>query len=131
MIDFGPSSIRRLPWVAAVALAVSAGALQVHAQGSTSGTPTRPAEMQRGIPGVDIDLGTNGRAATNGVPGVDVDLRSQRAGNTNGVPGVDVDLQAPSAGNTNGVPGVDVDTRTAGAGSSGTSGMRPPIQDRN
>lgn len=112
------SSTRLLPSLLAAGLVLSAGAGAVHAAaGSAGSTPTSAAEMQRGVPGIDIDLGTSERAATNGVPGVDVDLRAQRSAATNGVPGVDVD--------------VDANTRMAGAGPAGTGAIRPPIQDRN
>lgn len=124
-----PSSMRLLSCVAAAAIAAGAG-VQVHAQGSTPGTsPTTPAEMQRGVPGVDVDLGTSGRPGTNGVPGIDVDLSSRRPGNTDGGPGVD--MRSQRAGDTTGVAAVDGDTRTAGAGGARTTGMRKPIQDRN
>lgn len=116
MRNQGPSSSRLLPSLAALALVVSSGIAPVHAQtGAPGTTPTTAAEMQRGVPGIDVDLGANGRPATNGVPGVDVDLRSQREAATNGVPGVDV----------------DVDTRLAGAGADGLPATRSPIQDRN
>lgn len=113
MRNITPSSLRLLPCVVAAGFAFGLGMAPAHAQSGSTGTQTPPAEMQRGVPGVDVDLGTRGRAATNGVPGVDVDLQSQRSRTANGVPGVDV----------------DAGSRVAGVGRNGT--MRPPIQDRN
>jgi hypothetical protein len=93
------------------ALAISGVAMQVQAQ-STSGTPTTQQEMQRGVPGVDVDVGTSGRARSNGVPGVDVDVNTtnRRAGGT---------------------AGVDVDTRTSGAGAGTRRAERQARMDRN
>lgn len=103
------SSVKsRFLWPAFAAVVAVAGvASQVQAEGSSSA-----AEVQRGVPGVDVDL------------------------NASKSKGVDVDLQAGNRNDSdNGVPGVDVDTRTAGAGAetqpSGSGQMRAPIQDRN
>lgn len=110
------SSLRLLPCMLAAGLLMGAGVASVHAHpGSAATTRTTPAEMQRGVPGIDVDLGTSEPASRNGVPGVDVDLRAQRRGTADGVPGVDV----------------DANTRVAGAGTAGTGTSLPPRQDRN
>lgn len=104
------SAKSRLLWPALAAVVAIAGVTsQVQAEGSSSA-----AEVQRGVPGVDVDVNAS---------------RSK---------GVDVDMQAGNRNDSdNGVPGVDVDTRTAGAGAetrtvdSGSGKMRTPIQDRN
>lgn len=108
----------------AAALAIGGIASQVQAEGSSSS-----AEVQRGIPGVDIDLPSRSQ-------GADVDLQ---AGSQNdrdaGVPGVDVDTRTSGAGPDAGMPGVDVDTRTSGAasdtGAAGSEETFAPAQDRN
>lgn len=98
--------------VPAIVLAASAVALPAVAQTSSSGNTSR--EMQRGVPGADVDvnMNANGRARNNGVPGVDVDVRN-RADGTAGRAG-------------------SVDTRTSGAAGSGdTMGQRAARADRN
>lgn len=110
-----PSRVRQLPCVIAGLLAATIVA-PVHAQtGANRTNATTAAEVQRGVPGVDVDLGTNGPPASNGVPGVDVDLGSPRGANASGIPGMDV----------------DVDTSVAGARGGAARGAREPIQDRN
>ena len=70
---------------------------------------TSQSEMQRGVPGVDVDAGRNARGA------VDVDVnRDTRTERDRGVPGVDVDVGRNARG------AVDVDT-----------GTRAPRADRN
>lgn len=80
---------------------------------TTTNSGTTAAEVQRGVPGTDVDLNANGRSATNGVPGVDMDVGNPRR--------------------NNGVPGVDVDTRSAGAGPvrNSSDGQRAARADRN
>ena len=97
----------------ALALAISAFVLPAHAQSSgTSGSGTTSQEMQRGVPGVDVDTRTTGRPRANGVPGVDVDVGGTRR--------------------DTGVPGVDVDTRASGAAAgTGTTDRRAARADRN
>ncbi len=98
------------------ALAVAVSLLAGHALAQTAGSGTTNREMQRGVPGTDVDLNTRGRAATNGVPGVDVDVR----GNAN---------RARQGS----------DTRASGAGAAGTTmerdasatGQRAARADRN
>jgi hypothetical protein len=67
------------------------------AQAQTSGTTQ--SEMNRGVPGVDVDAGRNARGA------VDVDVNRPR--NERGVPGVDVDVGRNARG------AVDVDRTRA------------------
>lgn len=96
----------------ATVLGVAGVTSQVSAQeGTRDSSP--PAEVQRGVPGVDVDLNAN---------------RSQ---------GLDVDMQAGNRNDAdNGIARTDPDTRTLGAGSdttvsSDTGGeMRTPIADR-
>jgi hypothetical protein len=100
------------PFLAATVAAVltTLGA-PAHAQ-ARDGSQTTPREVQRGVPGTDVDLNTNGRAARNGVPGVDVDVGNPRR--------------------NNGVPGVDVDTRSSGANAEAMGGQsRAARADRN
>jgi len=98
-------------FLAGAALAAVLGAAgvtsQVYAEGSSSA-----AEVQRGVPGVDVDLNAN---------------RSQ---------GLDVDMQAGNQNDSdNGILRSDPDTQTLGAGADTTttdtgSEMREPIADR-
>lgn len=96
-------------------LASALGAMLLMAPGlaAAQNTPTSPsgtgstssdAEVRRGVPGVDADVGTRDRGANSGVPGVDVDTRNTRTS-----------------------PG-DADTRRAG---SGTRTERAARADRN
>lgn len=63
--------------VSAFTVALSTFAVHAAAQTSSqSNSATRAPEMQRGVPGVDVDVGTNAPARRNGVPGVDVDVRT-------------------------------------------------------
>lgn len=98
-----PSKFLLWPALAA-AIAVGGIASQVQAEGSSS-----TAEVQRGVPGVDVDLNAN---------------RSQ---------GLDVDMQAGAQNDSdNGITNTDPDTRTLGAGGDMDSGStRTPIVDRN
>lgn len=105
------SSKSRLLWPAlgAAALAVAGVSTHVYAEGSSS-----PAEVQRGVPGVDVDVNKD---------------RSK---------GADVDIQAGNKNDSdNGALTRDSDTRKLGAGSdtgtsdSGSATMRKPMQDRN
>lgn len=70
----------RILWPS-LAIAASLLAGQAHAQASGSTNTSR--EMQRGVPGTDVDvnMNANGRARNNGVPGVDVDVRSNAGRN--------------------------------------------------
>lgn len=45
---------------------------------SGSGSATSNQEVRRGVPGVDVDVGTRDRGRQSGVPGVDVDVRNTR-----------------------------------------------------
>lgn len=97
-----------LLWPAlAAAIALGGATGQAMAEGSSS-----KAEVQRGVPGVDVDV------------------------NKSSSKGVDVDLQAGNKNDSdNGVPGVDVDARKSGAGpdtrTMASKEQRRPIQDRN
>lgn len=94
----------------AVALSLVAGQALAQASGSTSGSR----EMQRGVPGADVDVNRTGSSRDRGVPGVDVDVRTNR--------------NAARA---------DADTRTSGAAAAGAtaerdaSGQRAARADRN
>ena len=41
-----------------------------------TGSATSDQEVRRGVPGVDVDVGTGDRGRRAGVPGVDVDVRN-------------------------------------------------------
>lgn len=45
---------------------------------SGTGSTSSDAEVRRGVPGVDADIGTRDRGNNSGVPGVDVDTRNTR-----------------------------------------------------
>ena len=108
---------RILLWPA-LAAAVFAFAMPVQAQAQSSsatsgtGTTTPPGEMQRGVPGVDVDTRAGGQPTTGGVPGVDVDV--QRRGTAR-----------PERGRP------EADTRTSGAGAAMTADERRARADRN
>ena len=93
----------------AVALSLVAGQAIAQASGSTGSSR----DMQRGVPGADVDVNRTGSSRDRGVPGVDVDVRTNRDART------------------------DVDTRTSGAGAAGAtmdrdaSGQRAARADRN
>ena len=46
---------------------------------SGTGSASSDQEVRRGVPGVDVDVGTRDRGAQAGVPGVDVDVRNPNA----------------------------------------------------
>ena len=95
--------------VPAIAAAIALGGIvSVQAQSQSQEGSSSPAEVQRGVPGVDVDVNAN----KGGLPNLDV-----QAGNKN-----DSD---------NGI--LKPDTSAAGAGPEKQSadGMRKPIQDRN
>ena len=64
---------------------------------SGTGSASSDQEVRRGVPGVDVDVGTRDRGARAGVPGVDVDAR-----NTTRNPG-DADTRRSGAGPETGV----------------------------
>lgn len=105
---------RILLWPA-LAAAVFAFAMPVQAQSSSAtsgtGTSTPSGEMQRGVPGVDVDTRAGGQPTTGGAPGVDVDVRNR-------------DTTRPERG-------VQEDTRTSGAGAAMTEDERRARADRN
>lgn len=72
-----------------------------------TGSASSDQEVRRGMPGVDVDVGTRDRGARAGVPGVDVDAR-----------------------NTNRSTG-DADTRRSGAGADTAAASRTARADRN
>lgn len=95
-----------------IALALLAGAGIASAQtGPTTaggtGSASSDQEVRRGVPGVDVDVGTRDRGARAGVPGVDVDARD-----------------------TSRNPG-DADTRRSGAGADTGTTARTARADRN
>ena len=101
------SKIRMSIAAAAASLMALSGA--AFAQTANTDERTSQSEMQRGVPGVDVDAGRNARGA------VDVDMnRDTRTERDRGVPGVDVDVGRNARG------AVDVDT-----------GTRAPRADRN
>ena len=101
----------RKHFIAPAALALIAASGIAFAQtGPTTrggtGSASSDQEVRRGVPGVDVDVGTGDRGARAGVPGVDVDARNTRRN-----------------------PG-DSDTRRSGAGAD-TGAERPARADRN
>lgn len=120
------SSLRKNLLAVASMLALAGG---VQAQSDTR------SEMDRGVPGVDVDTGRNASGA------VDVD----RAGNetSRGVPGVDADVGRNADGavdmnagraeddRSRGVPGVDVDAGRNASGAMDIDRERAPRADRN
>lgn len=71
-------SISKSLWTPAIAAAISVLAFGAQAQtGTGTGTSTTQGEMQRGVPGVDVDTRATGRPTPGGVPGVDVDVRNR------------------------------------------------------
>lgn len=101
------TKIRMTLAATAAALLALSGAAQ--AQSNTDGR-TSQSEMQRGVPGVDVDVGRNAKGA------VDVDVnRNARSERDRGVPGVDVDVGRNAKG------AVDVNTGST----------RAPRADRN
>lgn len=113
----------RNTFVATVVALAAVGAAQAADQ-SNAGTGTTAAqrEMNRGVPGVDVDVGKNAKGA------VDVNVNRNNANEpapssnetARGVPGVDVDVGRNARG------AVDVHTNGSGA----TTG-RAPRADRN
>jgi len=96
--------------------AVSALSLAGMAQAQSTTTTTQ-SEMDRGVPGVNVDVGRNADGA------VDIDrANTERA---RGVPGVDADIGSNARG------AVDVDAGSANRADTDTSGMRTPRADRN
>ena len=104
---------RFLVWPAlAAAIAVGGIASQVQAEGSSS-----KAEVQRGVPGVDVDVNANRSK------GVDVDLQAGNRNDSDNGPG----REKPDTGTL----GAGSDAGTSTTGASGSGSMRAPIQDRN
>ena len=100
----------RLLWPA-LAVAVSAFAVQAQAQG----TDTK-AERDRGVPGVNVDVGKN--ASDKGLPGVEANI------------GKDGDQKNVDVNRTRN--GVNVDTRASGASAgTDTTTARGARADRN
>lgn len=94
------SKIRMSVAAAIASLMALSGAAQAQ---SDTDERTSQQEMQRGVPGVDVDTGDRADGA------VDIDTNAGRneAETDRGVPGVDVDTGA----NARGAADVDVDTR--------------------
>jgi len=73
------------PALGAALLAVSgiAAAQNTPTAPSGTGSASSSAEVRRGVPGVDADVGTRDRGRAAGVPGADVDVRTRnQAGDT-------------------------------------------------
>jgi hypothetical protein len=107
----------------AAVFAVAGVVSQVQAEGSSSS-----AEVQRGVPGVDVDM----NASRSGLPNVDLQAGNQNDSD-NGVMRTDPDTRTLGAGADTGTT-TSSDTSTLGASAdTGDSGsqMRAPIQDRN
>lgn len=75
---------------AAVSLLALAGV--VLAQSAIGAGTTSQSEMNRGVPGADVDVGRNARGA------VDMDVGRPGNGTGHGVPGVDVDADSNARG---------------------------------
>jgi len=93
----------------AIALFAASGYAGAQTGPTTSGgtgSASSAREVQRGVPGVDVDVNTGDRGRRAGVPGVDVDVRNPAA------------------------PGGDADTRRSGAGPA-TRADRRARADRN
>ncbi|HWP18374.1 MAG TPA: hypothetical protein VNO84_04565 [Burkholderiaceae bacterium] len=93
--------------IAAAAASLMALTGTAYAQSANTDERTSQSEMQRGVPGVDVDTGRRADGA------IDVDTnrsegaRTQRSETDRGVPGVDVDTGRNAQG------AVDVDTTRA------------------
>ena len=96
--------------VAAVTASLMALSGAVYAQSADTDERTSQSEMQRGVPGVDVDTGNRADGAVD----VDTNMGRNESERDRGVPGVDVDTGANASG------AVDVDT-----------GSRPARADRN
>lgn len=91
------SKIRMSVAAAMASLVALSGAVQ--AQSANTDEPTSQSEMQRGVPGVDVDTGSRADGA------VDIDTNANRnQQGDRGVPGVDVDV----GDNARGAADVDV-----------------------
>ncbi len=107
-------NIIRTSLIAAVSALSLAGAANAQ---SASDSRT---EMDRGVPGVDVDAGRNAQGA--------IDVNRADTERARGVPGVDVDTGRNARG------AVDVDAGSARNDNSrdwNNSGMREPRADRN
>lgn len=101
----------RLLWPA---LAVAISALSIQAQAQTSA-----AERDRGVPGVNVDVGKN--ASDKGLPGVEANV-----GKDGDQKNLDVNV-----GNARNDRDVSVDTRASGAAGSMDTTTRSARADRN
>lgn len=97
--------------IAAASLLTLAGAAQAQSSG------TSRSEMDRGVPGVDVDTGRNAQGA--------VDVNRANTERARGVPGVDVDTGRNAQG------AVDVDAGRSADRDTAADGMRAPRADRN
>lgn len=114
------NAIRHSFVAAAITLAALAGAAQAADQSNVgTGTSAAQREMDRGVPGVDVDVGKNAKGA------IDVNVNKANAN------------EAPPARNetARGVPGVDVDVGRNAHGAvdvhTDRSAMRPARSDRH
>ena len=106
----------RTTLVAATSLLTLAGAVQAQSSGTTSRS-----EMDRGVPGVDVDTGRNAQGA--------VDVNRANTERARGVPGVDVDTGRNAQGAVDVDAGSSADRNTGN--NAGSDGMRAPRADRN
>ena len=97
------SKIRMSVAAAVASLMALSGAAQ--AQSANTDERTSPSEMQRGVPGVDVDAGKRADGAVD----VDTNMGRNESERDRGVPGVDVDTGANASG------AVDVDTGSRAA----------------
>lgn len=94
------------------------------AQAQTGSDRDTQAEMNRGVPGVDVDVGRNADGA--------IDVKRDNSEAARGVPGVDVDVGR----NASGAVDVDADRRWDAGNRGDRAGMaadgsRAPRADRN
>lgn len=97
----------------ALALLTASGFASAQTGPTTSGgtgSASTDQEVRRGVPGVDVDVGTGDRGARAGVPGVDVDVR-----NPNRATGDADTRRSGAAGATAATGGTGATARTARA----------------
>ena len=116
--------------VAGTAAAVLA--LPAFAAGDKERTSQR--EMDRGVPGVDVNIGRN--ASDRGVPGIEINTDRQRDTNVNrqrdkdrGVPGVDVNVGRNAS--DRGVPGVEMNADRQRDAKRGVPGVDVDVNRRS
>jgi hypothetical protein len=113
------SKIRMSIAASAAALMAFTGAVQAQTTATDVDERTTQSEMQRGVPGVDVDTGRRADGA------IDIDVgRQDRAG--------DATRQGTTTERDRGVPGVDVDVGNNARGAVDVNTTRrAPRADRN